>query len=128
MTGTIKRLTAGATRLLVLALGLGLVTTGWAAVPTPVAVWDGNFSTTKVNGWTLNANGNTVASDKSPITITSKGFTITPTTAVAPGTGVTVLVKMSGLLQNVDNDQILVCAQQGRQKIDAYPLARGRFC
>ena len=89
----------------------------WAAVPTPVAVWDGNFSTTKVNGWTLNANGNTVASDKSTITITSKGFTITPTTAVAPGTGVTVLVKMSGLSQNANNDQILVCAKQGDQNV-----------
>ena len=89
----------------------------WAAVPTPVAVWDGNFSTTKVNGWTLNANGNTVASDKSTITITSKGFTITPTTAVAAGTGVTVLVKMSGLSQNANNDQILVCAKQGDQNV-----------
>ena len=89
----------------------------WAVVPTPVAVWDGNFSTTKVNGWTLNANGNTVASDKSTITITSKGFTITPTTAVAPGTGVTVLVKMSGVSQNANNDQILVCAKQSDQNV-----------
>jgi len=108
-----KKLTQGATRLLVLALGLGFVTTGWAAVPTPVAVWDGNFSTTKVNGWTLNANGNTVASDKSTITIDNQGFTITPDNAITAGTGVTVLAKMSGVTQNNDNDQILVCAKQG---------------
>ena len=112
MRETMNKLTQGATRLFVLALGLGLVMTGWAVVPTPTAVWDGNFSTTKVNGWTLDANGNAVASDKSTITITSKGFTITPATAVTAGTGVSVLVKMSGVSQNADNDQILVCAKQ----------------
>ena len=84
----------------------------WAVAPTPTAVWDGNFSTTKVNGWTLSANGNTVAADKSTITITSKGLTVTPTTAVTAGTGVTVLVKMRGITQNDNNDQILVCAKQ----------------
>ena len=104
------------TRILSLVLAVLAASGAWADVPTPTAVWDGNFSTTKVNGWTLNANGNTVASDKSTITITSKGFTITPTTAVAAGTGVTVLVKMSGLSQNANNDQILVCAKQGNSQ------------
>ena len=39
MKDTIKRLTAGATRLLVLALGLGLVSTAWAAL-TATEVWE----------------------------------------------------------------------------------------
>lgn len=103
---------AVALRAITLTLVICATSGAWAVAPTPTAVWDGNFSTTKVNGWTLSANGNTVAADKSTITITSKGLTVTPTTAVTAGTGVTVLVKMRGITQNDNNDQILVCAKQ----------------
>ena len=77
MKNTIKRLTAGATRLLVLALGLGLVSTGWAAAP--VAVWDGaadsvyDFSNLTHNGYVLGNLGsgyyNSVAADYSYLQI-----------------------------------------------------------
>ncbi len=43
MKAIIQRFAQGATRLLVLALGLGLVSTAWAVAPTPTVVWDRNF-------------------------------------------------------------------------------------
>jgi autotransporter-associated beta strand protein len=57
-----KKMTQGATRLLVLALGLGLVTTGWARVK-PIAVWNGDFADgAERGGFTLDRNGNTISS------------------------------------------------------------------
>ena len=100
------------------AFALALCATGgaWAAVPVPTAVWDGNFGTNPnsryQHHWTLDPNGNTVAANGSTITITSKGIKLTPAAAVTAGKGVTVLVKMSGITKNDNNDQILVCAKQ----------------
>ena len=59
MKKAVERLMSGATRLLVLALGLGLVSTGWAGL---VAEWNGDFDVTQKNGWTLTVGtGNTFA-------------------------------------------------------------------
>ena len=62
MRGMITKLTHGATRLLVLALGLGLVSTVWA-VAKPVAVWNRDFpltgNTDTRGNLTLDLNGNT---------------------------------------------------------------------
>ena len=60
---------AVSTRLLVLALGLGLVSTAWAVAPTPTVVWDRNFADNSVvrgeDGYdytfTLNDANNTVS-------------------------------------------------------------------
>ena len=49
-----NKLTHGATRLLVLAFGLGLALTGWAAVK-PLVVWNGDFPTS--NDGTSTRNG-----------------------------------------------------------------------
>ncbi len=55
MRKTVKRLTDGATRLLVLALGLGLATTGWAVKPK--AVWWGDLSDgSSRGGFTIDIN------------------------------------------------------------------------
>lgn len=60
MKAIIQRFAQGATRLLVLAFGLGLVSTGWATAPTPTAVWQsGEFETAK-GGYTISLNGNSV--------------------------------------------------------------------
>ena len=76
MRKTMKKLTQGATRLLVLALGLGLVSTVWAAAP--VVVWDGRhadykFSTLTRGDYTIGNIGsgyaNSVASDGSYLQI-----------------------------------------------------------
>jgi len=60
---------------------------------TPVAVWDGDFTKT-ISGYTLDANGNTVAADGSTITIGSKGVKITFSEM---SNGVTVMYKYSDL-------------------------------
>ena len=77
MRKTMKKLTQGATRLLVLALCLGLVSTGWATVSKPLAIWNGDFVDGAKRGpITLNRNNHTIAADKSKITIgtgTTKG-------------------------------------------------------
>ena len=62
MRGTMNKLTQGATRLLVLALGLGLVSTVWAA--TPVAEWG-------LGGFPVSAAGS-----YDNMTATSGGYTI----------------------------------------------------
>lgn len=52
---------SGATRLLVLALGLGLAEGAWA-VSKPLAVWNGDFSLDSGrNGYVVNVNGNTIS-------------------------------------------------------------------
>ena len=52
---------AVSTRLLVLALGLGLTATGWARVK-PIAVWNGDFvDGSQRGGFTLDKNGNTIS-------------------------------------------------------------------
>ena len=75
MRETMNKLTHGATRLLVLAFGLGLALTGWAAVK-PLVVWNGDFPTSNDgtstrNGYRLSVKGNTAANDGSKITLKS---------------------------------------------------------
>jgi len=88
MREMITKLTHGATHLLVLALGLGLVSTGWAGL---VAEWNGDFDVTQKNGWTLTVGtGNTFANGV--ITI---GASSTTPVSISHGTGyqrVTVVV------------------------------------
>ena len=58
MRKTMKKLTQGATRLLVLALGLGLAEGAWA-VSKPLAVWNGDFvDNSERGGFTFTINGN----------------------------------------------------------------------
>lgn len=77
---------------------LGAATAVWAAAPTPVAVWDGDFSAESLskNGWTLNLMGNALSADNSTITIDrdNNGVRLDADTAVD---GVTVVVRYSGL-------------------------------
>ena len=107
-------------RAMVLFAALALCAGGaFAAVPVPTAVWDGNFSTKKVNGWTLDENGNTISPNYGTITITSSsdgaigGIKLTPATALAGGTGITVIMKVSGITQNDTTGQVLISATQG---------------
>ena len=57
------RLCATSSRLAAFLLAASAASGAWAA--TPLAVWDGNFDKTSINGVTFNANGNTVAADGS---------------------------------------------------------------
>lgn len=65
--GGLKRLVAQSVRLATLSFALGATGAAWAA--TPLAVWNGDFKTTTVNGVTFDANGNTVADDGSYVKI-----------------------------------------------------------
>ena len=69
MNTIIQRLAQGATRLLVLALGLGLTATGWGA--KPAAIWNGDFNVETRGLYTLSLNNNTLSADNKVITITS---------------------------------------------------------
>ena len=69
MMETMNKLTQGATRLLVLALGLGLTATGWGA--KPAAIWNGDFNVETRGLYTLSLNNNTLSADNKVITITS---------------------------------------------------------
>jgi len=112
MRGTMKKLTQGATRLLVLALGLGLATTGWGA--TPVAVWDGRhadykFSSLTSGDYTLGNIGegyvNSVASDGSYLQIGNQdakaAITLKKTDSSAMGAS-TVIIRCENM-QTDDN-------------------------
>ena len=65
-----KKMTQGATRLLVLALGLGLASTVWAGAK-PIAVWNGDFGDATHGGVTLSLNGNSVSDGAISITDSS---------------------------------------------------------
>ena len=79
MRETMNKLTHGATRLLVLALGLGLVSTAWAV--KPAVVWNGDIyaDTLTRNGFTLVTNDNVVVDGKITLVSTAKGVTLAPT-------------------------------------------------
>ena len=102
MRKTMKKLTQGATRLLVLALGLGLTATGWGAVPTPTAVWEaGQFEDVASlhGGYSISLNGNSVVNDKIVISSNAtKGVTIDIEGVLGNTSGrdVSVLIKYSG--------------------------------
>ena len=85
-----------------------LTLTTFAAAPTPVAVWDGDFSAESLtkNGWTLNLMGNALSADNSTITIDrdNNGVRLDADTAVD---GVTVIVRYSGLAVG-SHDRVLV--------------------
>ena len=100
MKKMMKRLAQGATRLLILALGLGLAATGWAVVPVPTVVWEsGEFESSKTgtdgqtysisrnNLHTINGSGNIVIGEG------AQGVTINLPSN--PSDSVSVLVKYS---------------------------------
>ena len=65
----------------------------------PVAVWNGDFTTTTKGDYTLNANDNTVAADGSSITIsTAKGVTFERSSALANNVGMTAIYKFDNLV------------------------------
>ena len=72
-------------RAILLALALSATGGAWAAIK-PVAVWNGDFSTTTRGDFTITLNGNEVASDGSKITIKGSG---TATAGVFVGTTAT---------------------------------------
>ena len=110
MRMTMKKLTQGATRLLVLALGLGLVSTGWAAAP--VAVWDGaadsvyDFSNLTHNGYVLGNLGsgyyNSVAADYSYLQIGNENQKAAITLKKSSGNmgASTVIIKCENLMDH----------------------------
>ncbi len=65
----------------------------------PVAVWNGDFKTSTKGAYTLSANGNTVATDGSTITIsTAKGVTFARSSALGNTVGMTVIYKFDNLV------------------------------
>lgn len=67
--------------------------------PTPAAVWNGDFKTSTKGDYTLSANGNTVATDGSSITVsTAKGVTFERSSALANTVGMTVIYKFDNLV------------------------------
>lgn len=95
---------------MMLALLAALVCGGaWAA--TPIAVWDGDFKNTKKGDYTLSANGNTVATDGSSITIAaSKGISIVKTAGGNIGDQAsTVIIKYTNFAPPTNSDaQVLI--------------------
>ena len=89
----------GLFRFAALALGLGLVSTGWATVPVPTAVWEtGEFedAANLHGGYSISLNGNTVNSDGNIVIGDSSGAgaTIAITDVVSGGaSSMTVLYK-----------------------------------
>ena len=70
MKKAVERLMSGAMSLLVLALGLGLASTGWAAVNKPLAVWNGDFvegSAGARGGFTIDLNNGTATENLNTI-------------------------------------------------------------
>lgn len=96
-------------RMLVIVSLCGLV----AHAVEPVAVWNGDFNTTTKGDYTLTANGNTVASDGSSITIVAnatKGVKVSwPTGRGAE----TTIIKISGLVHSASKPQVLLAAGNG---------------
>jgi len=76
--------------------------TTYTSTPKPLAVWTGNFDK-KINGYTLNLNGNALSQDKSTITINQPvGVTVDFLTGMT--SGMTVMFKYSNLnLANATN-------------------------
>jgi len=83
-----------------------LVGAGAYAAPTPVVVWDGDFTSTQ-SGYTLNLNGNAISHDNSTITIDqSVGVTVTKDDGTF-SSGFTVLVRYSDLNIALADKQVL---------------------
>ena len=92
----IERISGGVKRLLVLALGLGLASTGWATAPTATAVWQsGEFKQTK-NGYSITLNDNVINADGNiVITDNATGAYIDVGAVVDSATALTVLIGYS---------------------------------
>ena len=123
-----KKLTQGATRLLVLALGLGLTATGWAAVPT--VAWDADFGTIEKIGsdgqtytFTLNPSGNsgeninTLSNGKVVIGANSSYGAKIEWTKDTSTDYTTVLVKYSGLTATANTTIASVTTSQNNNGI-----------
>lgn len=74
---------------------------------TPIAVWDGDFSTLTKGGITINVNGNTLAQDNSSIAVSgSNGILLNSATAGGMNV-VTVVTRCSGIDLNSENNQVI---------------------
>ena len=109
-----NKLTHGATRLLVLALGLGLASTVWADL---VAEWNGDFGKATKNGWTLTVGtGNTF--ENGVITIGAESSTPVIITHNSGSTKATVVVGIKTSSSDID----------GTVVEPAYKAAKRAFC
>ena len=100
MKAIANRLTQVA-RMAALAFAVGLAGSAWAA--TPVAVWDGDFSTMTKGTYTLSENGNTKTDSYLQIS-GNNGVLLTSTSAINV---FTVIVRCEGLNLGAANTQVL---------------------
>ena len=91
----------------ILSAVLALAASACFASPIPVAIWEGDFSNVKTNGYTLSLNGNSTNDACSVITINqSVGVTVSKDEGTFPG-GFTVLFKYSDLNLALSEKQVL---------------------
>ncbi len=105
----IQKLTKATTRVLATLFAVFVTSGAWAA--TPVAVWDGDFSSANLsqNGWTLVNWNETHADDWSTVTMdrNNQGLMINSDSG---NSGITVLVKYSGLSKSASAHRVLAAS------------------